>query len=127
MPTQNEPQLPLFVFGTLRRGECNHHCISNSYDRWLPATLRDFKRVVTTHGFPGIVPSPGDEVAGEAFFIRPQLFAETLKRCDILEDIPLGQLVGPYYRRAQVTVETIEGKFTAWAYVDPHVRLENTA
>jgi gamma-glutamylcyclotransferase (GGCT)/AIG2-like uncharacterized protein YtfP len=119
MDTQNEPQLPLFVFGTLRRGECNHHCISGDYDRWLPATLRDFNRVLTTHGFPGIVPSPGDEVAGEVFFIRRLVFTETLRRCDNLEDIPLGQLVGPYYRRAQVVVETTEGKLTAWAYVDP--------
>ncbi len=87
--------------------------------------LRNFKRVLTTHGFPGVVSSPGDEVAGEVFFIRPPLFAETLKRCDILEEIPLGQLVGPYYRRAQVTVETIEGKLTAWAYVDPEAALEN--
>jgi gamma-glutamylcyclotransferase (GGCT)/AIG2-like uncharacterized protein YtfP len=123
MPTQNEPQLPLFVFGTLRRGECNHHYLSGSYDRWLPATLRDFKRTLTTHGFPGVVSSPGDEVAGEVFFIRPRLFAETLKRCDILEDIPLGQLVGPYYRRTQVDVETVEGQLTAWAYVDPQTLL----
>jgi gamma-glutamylcyclotransferase (GGCT)/AIG2-like uncharacterized protein YtfP len=123
MHTQNKPQLPLFVFGTLRRDECNHHCLSGSYDRWLPATLRDFNRVLTTHGFPSIVPSRGDEVAGEAFFIRPELFAETLRRCDILEDIPLGQLVGPYYRRAQVAVETIEGKLAAWAYVDPRTLL----
>jgi gamma-glutamylcyclotransferase (GGCT)/AIG2-like uncharacterized protein YtfP len=119
MQTQNEPQPPLFVFGTLRRGECNHRCISGSYDRWLPATLRNFTRVLTTHGFPGIVPSPGDEVTGEVFFICPTLFAETLNRCDLLEGITLGQLVGTYYRRAQVTVETIEGKLTAWAYVDP--------
>jgi gamma-glutamylcyclotransferase (GGCT)/AIG2-like uncharacterized protein YtfP len=120
MPTQQEPQLPLFVFGTLRRGECNHHYLAESFERWLPATLHDFKRSLATHGFPGIVPSPGDTVAGEVFFILPALFAETLERCDILEDIPLGQLVGPYYRRAQVAVETAEGKLTAWAYVDPH-------
>src|SRR5260370_40854730 len=99
MHTQNGPQLPLFVFGTLRRGECTIHCLSGSYDRWLPDTLRDFKRVLTTHGFPGIVPAPGDEVAGEMFFIRPDLSAETVRRCDILEDIPPGELVGPYYRR----------------------------
>jgi gamma-glutamylcyclotransferase (GGCT)/AIG2-like uncharacterized protein YtfP len=115
----SEPQLPLFVFGTLRRGECNHDCLKGRYERWLPATLRNFKRVLTTHGFPCIVPSHGDEVAGEVFFIRPELFAATLERCDILEDIPAGQLVGPYYRREHVAVETAEGLLTAWAYVDP--------
>src|SRR5579859_7434322 len=99
-------ELPLFVFGTLRRGEPNHHCLAGSYERWLPAVLSDFRRTVATHGFPAIVASRGDQVAGELFFIRPKLFAETLRRCDTLEDIPPGELIGPYYRRAQVSVET---------------------
>jgi gamma-glutamylcyclotransferase (GGCT)/AIG2-like uncharacterized protein YtfP len=116
-------QLPLFVFGTLRRGECNHDCLSGRYDRWLPATLCDFRRTQTSHGFPGIVPSPGDAVAGELFFICPDVFADTLERCDHLEDIPPGQLVGRYYRREMVAVETSQGQVTAWAYVDPRSAL----
>ena len=112
-------ELPLFVFGTLRRGESNHHCLAGRYDRWLPATLHDFQRTTAAHGFPQVVPSPGDRVTGELFFICPTDFEETLHRCDILEDIPPGQLVGPYYRRARVVVETTEGDFTAWAYIDP--------
>lgn len=116
-------ELPLFVFGTLRRGEANHHYLAGNYERWLAATLADFRRTTTDHGFPGIVPSPGDQVAGELFFIRPEHFAETLKRCDILEDIIPGQLIGPYYQRAQVVVETAQGNVTAWAYVDPQARL----
>lgn len=111
--------LPLFVFGTLRRGEANHHCLAGSYERWLPATLSDFRRTVAAHGFPAIVASCGDQVAGELFFICRALFTETLGRCDALEDIPPGKLIGPYYRRAQVSVATPEGPFTAWAYVDP--------
>jgi gamma-glutamylcyclotransferase (GGCT)/AIG2-like uncharacterized protein YtfP len=112
-------ELPLFVFGTLRRGESNHHCLAGRYDRWLPATLRDFTRTAAAHGFPQIAPSPGDQVTGELFFIRPADFAETLRRCDILEDIPPGKLVGPCYQRARVVVETAEGIVAAWAYVDP--------
>lgn len=112
-------ELPLFVFGTLRRGEANHHCLADSYNRWLPATLLDFRRAVAAHGFPAIVAARGEQVDGELFFIRPEDFAETLRRCDTLEDIPPGKLVGPYYRRAQVSVETTEGPFTAWAYIDP--------
>jgi gamma-glutamylcyclotransferase (GGCT)/AIG2-like uncharacterized protein YtfP len=111
--------LPLFVFGTLRRGESNHDRLAESYDRWLPATLRDFRRTTAAHGFPGVVPSPGDYVTGELFFITPARFAETLRRCDDLEDIPQGTLVGPYYQRAQVFVETAEINVTAWAYIDP--------
>src|SRR5262245_54477340 len=111
--------LPLFVFGTLRRAEDNHHCLAGSYDRWLVATLCDYRRTTAAHGFPAIVPSPGDEVQGELFFIRPAEFIATLHRCDVLEDIPPGQLVGPYYQRSPVVVETAEGNFMAWAYLDP--------
>jgi gamma-glutamylcyclotransferase (GGCT)/AIG2-like uncharacterized protein YtfP len=111
-------QLPLFAFGTLRRGESNHHYLAGRYERSLSARLGDFKRTTTEHGFPGIAPSPGENVAGELFFIREELFGETLRNCDILEDLPPGQLVGRYYQRTQVVVETVEGDFTAWAYID---------
>jgi len=111
--------LPLFVFGTLRRGESNHDRLAGRYDRWLPATLHNFKRATAEHGFPQVSPSPGDQVAGELFFIHPADFQETLRACDVLEDIPPGQLVGPYYQRAQVAVETATGCVAAWAYIDP--------
>ena len=111
----------LFVFGTLRQGECNHHYLADRFERWLPATLRDFKRIVTVCGFPGVIPAPGEQVLGELFFIRPEIFVETLRCCDILEGLPPGQLTGPDYHRAEVVVETSEGNVTAWAYVDPQV------
>src|SRR5262252_8276203 len=72
-------ELPLFVFGTLRRGESNHHYLAGFYDRWLPAALRDFKRTVTDHGFPCVAPSAGSQVVGELFFFRRQVFVETLR------------------------------------------------
>jgi gamma-glutamylcyclotransferase (GGCT)/AIG2-like uncharacterized protein YtfP len=112
-------ELPLFVFGTLRRGESNYHFLAGRYDRCLAAMLHDFKRTMTAHGFPGVVPSPGENVTGELFFIRPAIFQETLRQCDILEDLPPGQLVGRYYRRTRVVVDSVEGSVTAWAYVDP--------
>jgi gamma-glutamylcyclotransferase (GGCT)/AIG2-like uncharacterized protein YtfP len=117
-----EAELPLFVFGTLRRGESNHHCLAGRYDRWLAATLCDFKRTTAAHGFPQVAPSPGDQVTGELFFINPADFPETLRRCDVLEDISPGQLVGSYYQRAQVVVETAEGNLSAWAYIDPDAK-----
>ncbi len=116
-------ELPLFVFGTLRRGESNHHVLAGRYERWLPATLRDFKRTTAAHGFPQVVRSPGDHVTGELFIIRLRDFAETLRRCDILEGIPPGKLVGAYYQRARVAVETAAGSVTAWAYIDPAAKL----
>jgi len=111
--------LPLFTFGTLRRGERNHHYLEGTYDRWLPATLRDYGRIVAPHGWPAIGPVIGQEVAGELFFVRQPVFIETLANCDILEELPPGQLIGPHYERKQVVVETVDGNFPAWAYVDP--------
>lgn len=111
--------LPLFTFGTLRRGERNHHYLAGTYDRWLPATLPDYARIDAPHGWPAIGPVIGQEVAGELFFIRQQVFVETLTNCDILEELVPGRLIGPHYQRTQVVVETTAGGFTAWAYVDP--------
>jgi gamma-glutamylcyclotransferase (GGCT)/AIG2-like uncharacterized protein YtfP len=111
--------LPLFTFGTLRRGEPNHHFLEGAFERWLPGTLHNYARTIATHGFPTIAPAIGEQVTGELFFIRPDVFIETLGRCDILEDLPPGELTGPYYRRAQVVVGTAAGDFTAWAYVNP--------
>jgi len=115
----NAPDLlPLFTFGTLRRGKQNHHYLEGSYANWLPATLADFKRGVTSHGYATVIPAPGDRVAGELFFLRPDVYAETMRRCDLLEDIIPGTLSGKYYRRAHVLVQTASGDVAAWAYVD---------
>ena len=115
----NDRLLPLFVFGTLRRGEANHHYLEGRYERCLPAELREFARGTTAHGFPAAVPAPSGRILGELFFLRANVYAETLARCDALEDLPPGTLVGSYYQRAQVQVRTADRAFTAWAYVDP--------
>ncbi|MBI3860297.1 MAG: gamma-glutamylcyclotransferase [Planctomycetia bacterium] len=111
--------LPLFAFGTLRCGEENHNFLDGTYDRCLAGTLPDFRKTIAAHGYPAVVPSPGDCVYGDLFFIRPDLYDQTLSRCDLLEDLTPGQLTGRYYRRAQVTIETDEGPFAAWAYLVP--------
>ncbi len=114
-----QPILPLFAFGTLRRGEPNHHYLADRYERCLPAELPDFERETTRHGFPAAVSARGRHISGELFFICPELYAETIAHCDALEDIPPGQLAGEHYQRAQVRVVTAEGDFSAWAYIDP--------
>ncbi|HEY3965342.1 MAG TPA: gamma-glutamylcyclotransferase family protein [Planctomycetaceae bacterium] len=119
VPTDPNEHLPLFTFGTLRRGQPNHHYLAETYERYLTGTLRDFRKTTAAHGFPAVSPSPGDCVTGELFFIRRESFEQTLQNCDLLEDIIPGRLIGPYYQRAQVVIETDVGNFTAWAYIDP--------
>jgi gamma-glutamylcyclotransferase (GGCT)/AIG2-like uncharacterized protein YtfP len=117
-------ELPLFVFGTLRRGEPNHGYLEHRYTRWLPGSVRGFRRGRARHGFPAMLPAPGESVSGEVFFLDPVTREKTLRECDLLEDLPPGKLVGEFYQRAKVIVETAEGPVTAWAYVDPSTSVD---
>jgi gamma-glutamylcyclotransferase (GGCT)/AIG2-like uncharacterized protein YtfP len=108
-------RLPLFVFGTLRHDQSNHHYLAGHFDRWIPARLRGYARVAELM----IDRDPGGEVPGELYFLKPAEYAATMAGCDKLEEIPSGTLVGHDYERRVVTVETAEGPVTAWAYVRP--------
>lgn len=108
-------ELPLFVFGTLRRGEPNHHFLNGRYERCLKGLLLGFIRQKPLM----IARRSGSSVRGEVFFLRPGVYRETLRDCDRLEGIPDGKDVGWEYRRIIVPVETILGTFDAWAYVHP--------
>ncbi|MBW3539521.1 MAG: Ldh family oxidoreductase [Planctomycetes bacterium] len=108
-------RLPLFVFGSLRRGQWNHDLLVGRYELMLPARLRDFERVRPLM----IRPAPGGTVDGELYVLRPEQYDDTLRGCDALEGIPPGETSGPEYRRIPVTVETPDGPREAWAYVEP--------
>lgn len=110
--------LPLFVYGTLRQGQPNHHYLAGHYERMLSAVLWEYRRTIAAHGYPLVVPMPGDSVTGELYFLCAETYAATLREIDRLEDIPEGCLAGEFYRRAAVTVDTPEGPHTAWAYLD---------
>lgn len=75
--------LPLFVFGTLRRGECNHHYLAGRYARVLAARLFDYTLVAPLM----IDRSPGASVAGELFFPLPGCYDAVLQNCDELEGV----------------------------------------
>lgn len=119
-----EPLLPLFVFGTLRRGESNHGYLSGRFDRVQPAVLRGFARTIAGHGFPAIIFDGDGLVEGEVFWLTPAMAAETLGNCDRLEDIQPGLMSGPYYRRARVMVESGGDRLIAWAYVSPETQVD---
>jgi gamma-glutamylcyclotransferase (GGCT)/AIG2-like uncharacterized protein YtfP len=108
-------RLPLYVFGTLRRGEENHFYLDGKYDRVLPALLRGFRRSEPLM----IVRDAAGQVDGELYFLRSDLYDAALRGCDDLEGIPPGQTAGPEYQRLEVRVETAEGTLSAWAYVHP--------
>ncbi len=108
-------RLPLFVFGTLRQGHCNHHYLHQRYARFVAARLYDYDRV----GPLMIARCVGGVVEGELYDLTPDSYDATLAGCDELEELPPGQLVGQEYERRRVLVETAEGQVAAWAYVQP--------
>lgn len=109
------PSLPLFAFGTLRRGETNHHYLAGAYDRVLAARVAGFARVEPLM----IARQAGAAVDGELFFLTSATYAETLCGCDNLEELAPGSLIGHEYRRIAVRVQTDVGEFLAWAYSRP--------
>ncbi|MFM9963257.1 MAG: gamma-glutamylcyclotransferase [Planctomycetaceae bacterium] len=109
------PILPLFVFGTLRRGEANHHYLAGAYDRVLAARLLGFARVEPLM----IARQAGSAVNGELFFLTPATYSATLCGCDRLEELAPDSLIGHEYRRIAVRVQTEDGEFVAWAYARP--------
>jgi gamma-glutamylcyclotransferase (GGCT)/AIG2-like uncharacterized protein YtfP len=106
-------QLPLFVFGTLRRGQCNHNLLEGRYKRRASATLHGFTKSDPLM----IVPRAGAKVAGELYDLHAESYQRTLGDCDELEEVPHSTLVGRSYRRLRVLVSTDEGERLAWAYV----------
>jgi gamma-glutamylcyclotransferase (GGCT)/AIG2-like uncharacterized protein YtfP len=111
-------RLPLFVYGTLRRGGCNHDCLEGHYERCIVARLIGFARGAAGHGFPTIRRAPGGCVEGELFFLPSSAYDAVLRRCDRLEGLSLGETRGAFYARIRVRVETAEGPTTAWAYAE---------
>jgi gamma-glutamylcyclotransferase (GGCT)/AIG2-like uncharacterized protein YtfP len=107
--------LPLFVFGTLRSGQCNHDLLRGRYDKRLQARLFGYERV----GPLMIARRESGFVLGELFFLPSDLSEEIIADCDELEMLPPGETRGEWYERIVVTVSTPEGEFEAWAYARP--------
>jgi gamma-glutamylcyclotransferase (GGCT)/AIG2-like uncharacterized protein YtfP len=112
----NDERLPLFAFGTLRRGEENHdYYLAGRYERVLPARLPGYAVVeplMIDRSAAGVVP-------GELFFLRPGSYGATLAACDELEGITPRPSRYALYERRRVRVLTAHGAFDAWAYVRP--------
>lgn len=106
---------PMFVFGTLRSGQCNHHLLQGRYDKRLQARLYGYARVE-----PLMIDVREDGcVTGELFFLSEAAYEQAMVDIDDLESLPPGKFIGEWYERKVVTVSTSEGEFEAWAYVKP--------
>ena len=114
---QGDPQLPLFVYGTLRVGRSNHHYLAGRFERSLAAVLPGFAWTQTFEPLM-IGRQAGGQVDGELYFFPAASYRDTLQRCDDLEELTPGTTLG-LYRRLAVTVDTAEGPIRAWVYAEP--------
>jgi len=114
-------RLPVFVFGTLRRGHENHCYLEGRYERVLSGTLEGFARVASSHGYPLIDRDESESVEGELYFLSENSYEEAMIDLDHLEGLPPGELIGEWYQRTVVKVRTSEREYSAWAYVKPNL------
>ncbi|MFM2591065.1 gamma-glutamylcyclotransferase [Vibrio sp. TBV020] len=91
----------VFVYGTLRHGECNHHLLSQS--QWLGNhTTPPFYSLYDLGAYPAVIEGHS-AIIGEVYLVDDQ----TLEQLDLLEEVPVT------YRREQI--ETPFGH--AWMYL----------
>lgn len=98
----------LFVYGTLKRGGCNHALIAGQKFVAEARTLPVF-RMFDLGGYPGIAhANPGLRVAGELWHVS----TECLARLDALEGLDEGE-----YTRERISLEPPHEDIEAAGYV----------
>lgn len=102
----------VFVYGTLKRGQGNHHLINQEPEATIIAELPF--RMISLGGFPALIPSDGTnyQIVGEVYSVDKDTFA----RLDRLEGYP--QL----YDRMQMDLKPFGIDDKAWFY---YMRLNN--
>ncbi len=92
----------VFVYGTLRRGQRNHHVLAGSEMLGTCSTEARFT-LIDAGGFPGAVPGGNQCVKGEVYEVEQSV----LSYVDLLEAHP------HFFRRAEIS--TMFG--TCWTYL----------
>jgi len=112
------PPLPVFVYGTLRRGQHNYRLLRGRTVAEHPAVLPG--HVLHDAGLPYVVPgNTEDRVIGELMVVCPTQHAEVLQALDWLEGYRPGQ--SSHYVRVRATVQLRDGaqerNVDAWVYL----------
>ena len=96
---------PVFVYGTLMRGQRANHLMSGS-DFAGCFCLKDYA-MYHLGSYPGIVPCAGESVMGELYFVSEEMIAQMDRY----------ERVGDLYLRRSVTLTAGENTHTAEVYV----------
>jgi len=103
---------PVFVYGTLRQEEGNHHYLAGS-TKVAIATRTNGRLVDTGYGYPALFQDTSGRVNGELY----QVSDETMRRLDQLEGYYGSGNPRNHYERISVPIETDVGTIPAWVYV----------
>lgn len=108
---------PVFVYGTLRAGEANHHLVADTA-RTAPAWLAD--HALHGHGlpFPYVTPRTGAWVRGEVVWPAERHDRALLARLDRLEGFVAEGDPANHYDRVACVCRLEEGApVSAWVYL----------
>lgn len=115
-----EERLPVFVYGTLRKGEGNYgRFLAGRTDTEYPALLSG--HVLLADGLPFVVPMDGFMVRGDLMEVREEEWASTLRELDRLEGFRADRPDTSLYVRTRRTVvygnEDEQSEAEAWVYL----------
>ncbi|BCD67584.1 gamma-glutamylcyclotransferase [Nitratiruptor sp. YY09-18] len=99
----------LFVYGTLKRGLCNHHYLQGAKFFGEATTTKAYPLIAPRIWYPYLIDAPGygKKVKGELYKITPRI----LQQIDLLEEYPY------YYNRKIIDIVDTQGRLhRAWCY-----------
>jgi len=110
-------KLPVFVYGTLRRGQKNYpRYLQGRTVRERPAAVSGRLYFAETGGYPCLTEGEG-KVRGELMEIIPERYGEVLHELDELEEYDPLDEKNSLYLRCRTEIILGEGeRVTAWAY-----------
>lgn len=109
--------LPLFAYGTLRRGERHHALLKPALRQAAPALLPDHTLHIERVAY--ALPCTGRLVTGELLWLQPDGYDTVLARLDHLEGYTAGA-DDNHYERVPRTVLVVEAgalPLSAWVYL----------
>jgi gamma-glutamylaminecyclotransferase len=101
-----EPKHLIFVYGTLRKGHCNHHLLKDASCYGVGSSEACFAMYLK-NGYPYITSSESRyPIVGELYSVDD----DTLAQLDKFEGHPR------YYERREIAVIVGEDRYNAWMY-----------
>lgn len=118
-PSAAGSQLPVFAYGTLRRGESAEDIVARDVTRRAPARTKG-RLLAIGAPYPAAVflADGGEHVEGELMWLAPAAYDAALDRIDDYENVPF------LFRRVTITVESDGVEVKAWAYTYTHASHE---